>query len=138
MFERILLAIDGSEPSDRATAVAARVARVHGSEVFVLHVREKEFLPRGGVVDVETSTDAMELIDSVAKRLKDEGVSVRAEIPATAIGRVAKVIVDTAEQEDAALIVMGTRGLSDWSGMILGSVTHRVLHLSGTPVLVVP
>ena len=137
MFDKILLAIDGSEPSRRAVAVAAGVATRYGGEVFVLHDRERELVPASGVVDLETSPEAMQLIDSVVRRLKDDGVSVRGEFIATTIGCVAPIVVDTARQEDAGLIVMGTRGLSDWGGLVLGSVTHRVIHLSETPVLVV-
>jgi nucleotide-binding universal stress UspA family protein len=138
MFEKIVLAIDGSEASRRAVGVAAGVAKRYGDEVVLIHVREKEFLPRVGTVDVETPYEAMQLIDSVVRELKDDGVSVRAEVLATPIGRVAPIIVETAQHEDAGLIVMGTRGLSDWSGLFLGSVTHRVLHLSEIPVLIVP
>jgi nucleotide-binding universal stress UspA family protein len=138
MFDRILLTVDGSAQAERATDVAAAEAKLHGSEVLVLHVREKEFLPRGGVIDVESSPEAMELIDSTAKRLKDQGVNVRGEILVSTIGGVAKVIVEAARSEGADLVVMGTRGLSEWGGLILGSVTHRVLHLSEVPVLAVP
>jgi nucleotide-binding universal stress UspA family protein len=138
MLGKIVLAIDGSEASQRAVGVAADVARRYGGEIVVIHVRETEFLPRGGAVDVETPFEAMQLIDSVVRLLKDDGLNVRGEVLATAIGRVAPIIVETAQQEDAGLILMGTRGLSDWGGVFLGSVTHRVLHLSEIPVLIVP
>lgn len=138
MFDKVLLAIDGSEAGRRAVGVAADVVKRYGGEIVVIHVRETEFLPRGGAVDVETPFEAMQLIDSVVRLLKDDGLNVRGEVLATAIGRVAPIIVETAQHEDAGLIVMGTRGLSDWGGVFLGSVTHRVLHLSEIPVLIVP
>lgn len=137
MYEKMLLAVDGSEPSRRAVSVAGALAMRTGGEVLVLHVREREFVHRFGLVDVETPAEAMDVVDAVVRQLKDEGIAVRGEILATTIGRVARVIVDAAANEGAGIIVMGTRGLSDWGGLFLGSVTHRVLHLSEIPVLVV-
>ena len=46
-------------------------------------------------------------------------------------------IVEAATAADTDVIVMGTRGLSDFGGLFLGSVTHRVLHLAEKPVIVV-
>jgi nucleotide-binding universal stress UspA family protein len=137
MFEKILLAVDGSDPSRNAITVAGDLTRRYGSEVMVLHVQEKEVVTRAAGFDPEASIEARELVDSAVRQLKDEEVSALGEVRAAWIGRVPRVIVDTAQEFGAALIVMGTRGLSDWGGMFLGSVTHRVLHLTSTPVLVV-
>jgi nucleotide-binding universal stress UspA family protein len=46
-------------------------------------------------------------------------------------------ILRVATEVDADLIVMGTRGLTDWSGLLLGSVAHKVLHMAECPVLLV-
>lgn len=137
MFEKILLAVDGSDPSRNAIPVAGDLARRYGSEVMVLHVQEREVVTRAAGVQRETSSEARELVDSAVRQLKDEGVSALGEVRPAWIGRVPRVIVDTAREFGAAVIVMGTRGLSDWGGMFLGSVTHRVLHVTSTPVLVV-
>jgi nucleotide-binding universal stress UspA family protein len=52
-------------------------------------------------------------------------------------GRAARVILELASAEGADVIVLGSRGLSDLAGLVLGSVTHKVLHLAHCPVLVV-
>jgi nucleotide-binding universal stress UspA family protein len=137
MFDRILLAVDGSEASRRAAIAAAELAKRTGGEIFVLHVQEREYVQRIGMVDAETSAEATDLVDAIVRQLKDLGVGVRGELIPTTIGRVASVIVDTAKDEGVGLIVMGTRGLSEWAGLFLGSVADRVLHLSEIPVLVV-
>ncbi|MFB3737614.1 MAG: universal stress protein [Candidatus Velamenicoccus archaeovorus] len=136
MFEKILLAVDGSEPSRRAVPVAADVARCHGGEVLVLHVREHE-LTWGADVDVETSREAADLVDGIVKALKDQDVNVRGEVIRAPLGQTPRVILNVARDEDVDLIVMGTRGLSDWGRLLMGSVAHKVLHLAGCPVLVV-
>jgi len=136
MFETILLAIDGSEASDRATEVARGLASTLRSEVVVLHVRER--MPaRGGGFDLETQEEAAELLDRTVASFKDAGVSARGELTTGFSGHTAKAISEAAREAGADLIVMGSRGLTDFGSMMLGSVTHRLLHVGTTPVLVV-
>jgi len=136
MFERILLAVDGSEPSTRAARLAGELGSKLGSEVVVFHVREK-MTGRSGAYDLELSEDAAALVDDAVAELKDAGVSARGELLRGIAGHSAKLIVEAAKAEDAELIVMGSRGLIEFGGMFLGSVTHKVLHLGEIPVLVV-
>jgi nucleotide-binding universal stress UspA family protein len=136
MFERIVLAVDGSEPAQRALPVAADIASKYGSEVIAVHVAELQ-LGRGGPIASETTEEAISVADDAAKSLKDVGVSARAEARAAIAGRAAQEIMDLATSEDAGLIVMGSRGMSDWQGLLVGSVAHKVLHLSSVPVLIV-
>jgi nucleotide-binding universal stress UspA family protein len=55
-----------------------------------------------------------------------------------ASGAVWKTIVDVADEHDAAIIVMGSRGLTGVRSLLLGSVSGHVVHHAGRPVLVVP
>ena len=136
MFKKIFLAVDGSESSDRAAKLAADLAKSSDGEVVVFHAREREFAGRAGVVDLETTTETRELVDETVRSLKDADVNARGDVRNALIGTVARAIVDIAAAEGADVIVMGTRGLSDWSGLFLGSVTHRVIHAAEVPVLV--
>lgn len=144
MFGRILIALDESESADRAASVAAELAGQLGEEAIVFHVREfyagmAGALPVGGMmeVEVEPSDSAQHLVDLALKRFEAEGVKARAVIHAEVRGSVADYIVAAAKSEDVGLIVMGSRGLSDFRGLVIGSVTHRVLRLTNIPVLVV-
>jgi nucleotide-binding universal stress UspA family protein len=136
MFERIVLAVDGSEPAQRAVLVAADIASKYGSEVIVVHVAEQQ-LGLGGPIAYDTTEEATRDADGAARSLKDLGVSARAEARAALAGRAAQEIMDVAASEDAGLIVMGSRGMSDWEGLLVGSVAHKVVHLSSVPVLIV-
>jgi len=136
MFERIVLAVDGSEPAQRAVPVAADIASKYGSEVIAVHVVEQQ-LGRGGPIAYDTTGEAARDADDAARSLKDVGVSARAEARAALAGRAAQEIMDVAASEDAGLIVMGSRGVSDWQGLLIGSVAHKVLHLSSVPVLII-
>ncbi len=134
MFEKILLAVDGSEPSGRAIPAAADIASAHRGEVLVLHVQEYG-LTWGA--EVETSSEATDLVDRVVADLKDQGVNVRGEVTRAPLGQTPRAILNVARDEGVDLIVMGTRGLSDWGRLLMGSVAHKVIHLAECPVLVV-
>jgi nucleotide-binding universal stress UspA family protein len=137
MFERILVATDSSEPSKRAVEFAAGLAKDHGSEIIVLHAVPR-MVSRFGTSDLEEPDAARELVDEAVRDLKDRGLNARGEIVRVLEGHMPRGIVESAASADADAIVMGTRGRSDFGGLFLGSVTHRVLHLSEKPVIVVP
>ncbi len=136
MFERILLAVDGSEQSMKAVGVAGDLARRYDGEVIVLHVREHE-ITWGADIDIETADEARSLVDGVVSVLKDAGTNVRGEVVRVPLGQTPRAILDMTQEEGAGLIVMGTRGLSDWGRLLMGSVAHKVVHLAEVPVLVV-
>jgi nucleotide-binding universal stress UspA family protein len=136
MIGKILLAVDGSEPAERAIPVAGELAEKFGSEVLVLHVRGTG-VGRAVAFELESMEEATELTDRVTRWLKDQGVSARGEVRTTIHGREAQEILATVKDEDVDLIVMGSRGLSDLAGLLVGSVAHKVLHLADRPVLIV-
>jgi len=136
MFEKILLSVDGSEESSRAVQATMELAKLAGSDVLVFHVLERE-ASRGGVFEMEVPEAAQEAVDDAVRTLKDAGVSVRGEIKRGIYGRVAGDLLDEARAFGAGVIVMGSRGLTDLSGMLLGSVAHKTIHLAECPVLVV-
>lgn len=137
MFERILVATDSSEPSERAVEFAAGLAEDHASEIIVLHAVPR-VVSRFGTSDLEEPDAARELVDQIVRDLKDRGLNARGEVVRVLEGHMARGIVESAASADADVILMGTRGRTDFGGLFLGSVTHRVLHLAEKPVLVVP
>lgn len=135
MFKHILLAIDGSTYSQAAIPTAIEIARKFGSDVVVLHVSEHD-RGRAVVFSSESPADATRLVGSAVKLIRDAGISANGVLRDMAPGHVAQAIVETAGTADIDLIVMGSRGLSDVQGLLLGSVTHKVIQLASIPVLV--
>ena len=136
MFERILLAANGSPSNRKAVEVAADIGQKYGAEVVVLNVREQQITPFGAY-EVEQPDAATDFVDEIVRALKDIGVNARGEVQTAPTGGVPHIILEMAKELDAGLIVIGSRGLPEWEGLFLGSVSHRVLHLAECPVFVV-
>jgi hypothetical protein len=60
------------------------------------------------------------------------------EFRSAMVGHCGNVIADIATEREADVIITGSRGHSGFAGMLLGSVTQRLLHLADCPVLVIP
>jgi nucleotide-binding universal stress UspA family protein len=135
MFKHILVAVDGSTYSQQALPTAIEVARKFNSDVLVEHVSEHD-RGRAVVFSSESSADATRLVGNAVKLIRDAGITVKGHLSDVGAGHVAKAIVETANTNHIDLIVMGSRGLSDVEGLLLGSVTHKVIQMANVPVLV--
>jgi len=138
MYDRILVAVDHSEMSDRAVLAARNLAVLSKGEVWVLHLREREMGAKTGMLAVdETTEDANAKVATSVEVLTQAGVKAHGEVRNTIFGYAAREIVNDAIEVDADIIVMGSRGRGDIAGLLLGSTAHKVIHLSDRPVLVV-
>ncbi|HET7421692.1 MAG TPA: universal stress protein [Candidatus Dormibacteraeota bacterium] len=135
MFKKVLVAIDSSDYSKQVVPAAIEIARKFQSNVFVLHVAEHD-RGRAVVFTTESPAQATALVAQAVKEFRDAGVEADGKLHDVAVGHVAKDIAETAMALESDLIVMGSRGLSDVEGMLLGSVAHKVMHLTHTSVLV--
>jgi len=135
MFKHILVAVDGSTYSEQALPTAIEVARKFNSDVLVEHVSEHD-RGRAVVYSSESPADATRLVGIAVKLIRDAGLTAKGHLSEVAAGHVAKAIIETANANNIDLIVMGSRGLSDVQGLLLGSVTHKVIQMASVPVLV--
>jgi nucleotide-binding universal stress UspA family protein len=138
MYDRILVAVDHSELSNKAVLATRDLATLSHGEVWVLHLKEREIGFKTGVpVMNETADDAYAAISAAVEVLTQAGVKAHGEIRNTLLGYAAGEIIDDAKEHDVDLIIMGSRGRSDLTSFILGSTAHKVMHLSDRPVLVI-
>ena len=137
MFEKMLIALDDSEHSGKTLLAGAGLAKLSSGEVEVLHVRESHFIGRAGAVADEASEESKKIVDDAVKVLTDQGVKATGTLRGALHGRVAREILDEAATSGASVIVMGSHGAGELEGMLLGSTTHKVLHLGKVPVFVV-
>ena len=138
MYDKILVAVDHSEPSDRALLAARELALLSKGEVWVLHLREREIATKTGVVLTdETADEASAAVEAAVDKLTAAGVKAHGDVGHTIFGYAARSIVDDAIDRDVDVIVMGSRGRGDLAGLVLGSTAHKVIHLADRPVLIV-
>ena len=138
MFDKILVAVDHSEISDRALDAARDLALLSRGEVWVLHLREREVAVKTGVSLSDESVDeASAAVATAVDKLTAAGVKAHGDVGTTLFGYAARNIVDDAKEHDVDVIVMGSRGRGDLAGLILGSTAHKVIHLADRPVLIV-
>lgn len=138
MFTKIVWATDGSEAADRALQTAKALALASQGTLVVLHCREI-FLGRAGGWPVLADEDELEAkIRTQVDALRDEGLDVELELATATAPGAAHAIADVAAELDADVIVVGTRGHTALAGLLLGSVTQRLLHIAPCPVLAVP
>jgi nucleotide-binding universal stress UspA family protein len=147
MFERILIATDGSKHSERAAETGIEMARLYGSAVTALYVVDigKEYAPLGDLI----SKVADSLIAGIKSNLQNQGeeatrkVAEMAEKAGIAAqrkiteGYPAEDIIRIAKEGDMNLIVMGGIGATGLDRFLLGSVADKVVRTSKVPVLVV-
>jgi nucleotide-binding universal stress UspA family protein len=137
VFKTIVLAVDGSESSDRALTFAGELARQSGGRIVAVHIKELIAGRFAGPVHVDED-DLLAKIRKQVQDLTDAGVNVTIEIHSTMTGGPAPLIADVAAREGADVIVTGTRGHTALAGVIVGSVAQRLLHVAPCPVLVIP
>jgi nucleotide-binding universal stress UspA family protein len=136
MFERILVAVDGSPRSEKTIAVAVDLARRYDSAVTVVHVREYERY-EGSDVDLGPPIPAEDLVNYVLAAFRKAGVDARGEIRRVSSGSTPEQIVEVASQSHADLIIMGSRGMTEWKSLLLGGVATKVVHHAECPILLV-
>jgi len=136
MFKRILCATDGSEGAGRALALAGALGANGDVTIDVVHVIE--YFPAGRAAGLTTRPDEPEIRARIDEQVASAGAKYVLHMPHAASGKVARRIADLAEELGSDVIVVGTRGHSGITGIMLGSVTQRLLHEAPCPVLAVP
>jgi nucleotide-binding universal stress UspA family protein len=136
MFKKIALAHDGSVHAERALAYAVALAKRENVPLLLIHVDE-ETIGKGGGPLLADEDEILAKIKGLPDELAKEGVDASVRVKTVRVGGPAPVIVEIANEEDADVIVVGATGLSSLSGLVLGSVTHKLVHLAQQPVLVV-
>jgi nucleotide-binding universal stress UspA family protein len=133
----ILLCYDGSDDAFRAIELAGSL--FPGRRAIVLSVWEKygvlSGVPR---VDDDLMQQATEQMAADGAERAQAAGFVAAPVAVEAEHGVASAIIAAADEHDACLIVMGTRGNTGIRSLLLGSVSHSVAHHAHRPLLIVP
>lgn len=139
MFDKILLSVDGSEHALNAARTAADLARaMKASEIRI--VAAYDFIPPYlGEPNMQYAIDArMEEAKAVMQKAVDAVGDTSSEIHTEIIeGPAAEAIINVAATRKSDVIVMGSRGLGTLAGLLLGSISQKVVAHAPCPVLIV-
>jgi nucleotide-binding universal stress UspA family protein len=138
----IVVGVDGSASARAALRFAFEEARIRGARLRVvaawhvpLTVYEGAYVPMDPSLGEELETNTREAVESA---LADAG-DVAADVDFDTIvreGQAATVLLEEAEHAD--LLVLGSRGLGGFRGLLLGSVSQQCAHHASCPVVIVP
>ncbi|MBI5965087.1 MAG: universal stress protein [Chloroflexi bacterium] len=139
MFDRILLAVDGSEHALHAARTAADLARTIKPSEFRIVVSYDFIPPYLGEPNLQYAIDGRKIeAEEVLNRAVKEVGNIPCEIHTEIIeGDAAEAIIDVATTRRSDVIVMGSRGLGRLVGLLLGSTSQKVLSHAPCPVLIV-
>jgi len=138
VFQKILIAYDGSEHARRAARIAGELGRLKNhAELWLVVVVEpipKDLgEPYADKLIAKRTQEGEELICK-AKEFIGEGITVNEVL---LFASPAESIIEEAKIRKCDLIIMGTRGLGSLRGLLLGSQTHKVISMATCPVLAV-
>ena len=144
MYSKILVPVDGSEPSQCGLKEAIALARDNKSTLVLLHVIVQMPLALGypGVADYGQVWDMLdragrEIVDGAARDAAAAGVACVTRVLDGGVGPIADVVVTLARSEHCELIVMGTHGRRGMRRLALGSDAELIVRHSPVPVLLV-
>ena len=152
MYKKILVALDGSKPSNTALEHAVSIATNFKAKLIILAVIQRVMIPifhEDGFdgTSLSSSTETAQhqermrvvyqsVLDNAMIQIKEEHPALMAEAVLKE-GRPSATITDFAENEGVDLIVMGSRGIGGYMGWILGSTSRRVVDSCTKPVIIV-
>ena len=141
MFEKILVATDGSEHGLRAAKVALELGKISGGKVTALYVADTErtaHLPDDMLLFSMRELllkEGKEAVEEVEKLAEEKGVAFESVVIE---GHPSSEIVNQAKEAGMDLIIVGAVGRTGVDKFLLGSVAEKVVRSSGIPVLTVP
>jgi nucleotide-binding universal stress UspA family protein len=141
MFEKILIATDGSEYSEKAARAGVELAKLSGGTVTAIYIADTSkmrHLPDDmllfSIRDILTR-EGKEAVSYVEKLAKEAGVAFEKVVRE---GNPGEIIIDFAKDAGMGIIIMGSVGRTGLDKFLLGSVAEKVVRNSKIPVLTVP
>jgi nucleotide-binding universal stress UspA family protein len=133
----IVVGYDGSACGEAALEAALGIAPPLGDQITVVFGYAPPGIWGGEIADHEEAIEELgeEVLGKARHQAASRGVEIGEElIPKRGV----EALIEAADSRDARLIVVGSYGESALKGIILGSTTNKLLHLTDRPVLVVP
>lgn len=144
-YQRIMVAVDGSETSKLALREAIQIAKSMRSSLQIINVVDENFI---SYCDIFTVYDQLisscreqgqNILNTMEELVRKSKVTYECRLVELKLyeGRIAEKIIAEAEAWPADLLIIGTHGRRGFSHLFLGSVAEDVIRIASTPVLLV-
>jgi nucleotide-binding universal stress UspA family protein len=139
-MKKVIVAIDGSEPSYRAAGVAAEIASKCGARLTLTHVLNPLWIPPENYgLNLQAIKDAhlkeaTKFVDQAQEKIRSTGLQVDRVI---LDGVPPDTLAEYAKEEGFDLVAVGSRGQNPISRVLLGSFSGRLAHICEVPLLIV-
>jgi nucleotide-binding universal stress UspA family protein len=152
MYKHILVAFDGSEPSKHALDEGVVLASTLGAKLTILSVVPRVMMPMFpdegfGTAPITAAQDLIDFQEKMkaiySKSLEEAKIDIEKAFPKLELytilmeGRPSSTIVKAAKEQEADLIVIGSRGIGGITGWILGGTSRKVVESCTKPILVI-
>jgi nucleotide-binding universal stress UspA family protein len=141
-IERLLVALDGSIKSEQVLPYARALGKTFDCELILMSVpavpRVQNYRAAANIVETirgKAVANMQKFLEAVARSLREEGLTVRTIVSGS---MPARTIVDTAQSEDADMIMITSRGRGSLDYLMVGSVAQRIVENTEVPVFIVP
>ena len=143
-LKKIVVAFDGSPDSAKAAEVGSELTTKFGAELVVVHVYSSPlviYTGAGGIapdfagLEEAAKDGGKKVLDNGVRMAREHGVRARGELLES--GSIVQALVEYSANEKADLIVVGTRGMTGFKKLLLGSVSSGLVSHAHCPVLVV-
>ncbi len=134
MFEKVLFPTDFSGHAERTFECIGEIPGVR--EIYLLHIIDATHPSKHGWTHGPHIVNSRIYLEEKKKYLEDLGLQVTAKVEVITEGDVYQTILDTAEKEQVSLILMSARGKNPLAGLLLGSVSAKVIRHAAASVLI--
>jgi nucleotide-binding universal stress UspA family protein len=135
-FKRILVATDGSDSANAAVDLAGSLALACGASIRLVYVWTLEIHHRHSASDAVVRQEAQHVISEAIDRLVSRGIEASGQLVHADRDHVAAVLGEVARRYEPDVLVVGSRGLSDWQSIREHSVSHQLMTRLDCPILI--
>jgi nucleotide-binding universal stress UspA family protein len=138
MYNRIMVAVDGSDTSNKALVAALQLARDRNARLMLLHCVDELLLLADGGLGIGSATDrGAKVLEDAEAIARAAGIEAERRLVDTPIKRLGETVAEEARDWKADLVVIGSHGRRGLGRLLLGSDAEQILRLAPVPVLCV-
>jgi len=137
MFEKILLAVGGSEDANQTVPVVTGLAKLMDADVLVVHMRER-IVTSVATLEAETIPESFKFGEEIVRQLVKAGVKARSDIDSARPEHLAAFILAKAAEFNADLIVVGSHHAHGLRDRMFGDIGKALVHGARCPLLLMP